>query len=283
VVLVPNPFYQAYGAGALAAGARVVPVAATAETGFLPDFTSLPPALLDRVTLCFLSSPSNPQGAVADEGYLRRLLALAERHDFRVLADECYSEIYRSVAPPGALGVAQAMGAGRERVLVFNSLSKRSSAPGLRCGFVAGGPRSIAAMRQLRAYGGAPVPLPIQHAATALWADEAHVAESRALYREKFETGDRVFGNMTGYAAPEAGFFLWLRVGDGEAVTLRIWRETGVKVLPGGYLGRSGADGVNPGQEFIRVALVADPVEVARGLGLIRGVLDERHSTERNG
>lgn len=283
IVLVPNPFYQAYGAGAVAAGAKVVAVPATAETGFLPDFVSLPPALLDRVTLCFLSSPSNPQGAVADERYLRRLLALAERHDFRVLADECYSEIYRDAPPPGALAVAQATGADPERVMVFHSLSKRSSAPGLRCGFAAGGPRSIMAMRQLKAYGGAPVPLPIQRAATALWADEAHVAESRALYREKFALADRVLGNLPGYAAPEAGFFLWLRVGDGEEAALRLWRSAGVKVLPGAYLGRPGADGINPGHEYIRVALVADPAEVTRGLTAIRDILGARHSTERVG
>ena len=142
--------------------------------------------------------------------------------------------------------------------MVFNSLSKRSNAPGLRSGFAAGGPRAIAALRQLRAYGGAPLPLPLQRAATALWHDEAHVTASRALYHEKFALADRMLGNMPGYAAPEAGFFLWLRVGDGEAAALRLWRETGVRVLPGGYLGRATPAGPNPGDPYIRVALVAD-------------------------
>ncbi len=159
-VLMPNPFYQAYGAAALAVGAEPVPVPATAETGFLPDFAALPAALLDRVTLCYLCSPSNPQGAVAETAYWRALIALAERHDFRILADECYGEIYRDSPPPGALETAAAEGADPERVVIFHSLSKRSNAPGLRSGFAAGGPRSIAALRQLRAYGGAPVPLP---------------------------------------------------------------------------------------------------------------------------
>jgi aspartate/methionine/tyrosine aminotransferase len=282
-VLVPNPFYQAYGAAALAAGAELVPVPATAATGFLPDYAALPPALLDRVTLCYICSPSNPQGAVASEAYLRDLLALAERHDFRVLADECYSEIYRDAPPPGALAAAAAAGADPERVMVFQSLSKRSSAPGLRCGFAAGGPASIAALRRLRAYGGAPVPLPLQHAATALWRDEAHVAASRALYVEKFELADAILGDLPGYVPPRAGFFLWLPVGNGEAAALTLYRETGVRVLPGAYLGRADAAGRNPGAEYIRVALVAEATEVARGLGAIREVLGEIHTTERAG
>jgi aspartate/methionine/tyrosine aminotransferase len=272
-ILVPNPFYQAYGAGALAVGAELVPVDATAETGFLPDYAALPPALLDRVTLCYVCSPSNPQGAVADRGYWRTLIALAERHDFRILADECYSEIYRDDPPPGGLEMAAEAGADPERVVMFQSLSKRSNAPGLRSGFAAGGPRSIAALRRLRAYGGAPVPLPIQHASTALWRDEAHVTASRALYRDKFALADRILGNTGGYASPRAGFFLWLRVGDGEAAALRLYRETGVRVLPGGYLGRATEAGPNPGRDYIRVALVAGEADVERGLVAIRDAL----------
>lgn len=276
VVLMPNPFYQAYGAAALAAGARPVPVPATAETGFLPDYAGLPPALLDRVGLCYLCSPSNPQGAVADEPYLRRLIGLAEAHDFRLLVDECYAEIYRDAPPPGALAAAAALGADPERVTVFQSLSKRSNAPGLRSGFAAGGPRTIAALRQLRAYGGAPLPLPLQHAATALWNDEAHVETSRALYREKFALADRLLAGMPGYAAPQGGFFLWLRTGDGEAFALDLWRRTGVRVLPGGYLGRATTSAPNPGDDYVRVALVADAASVARGLEAIRATVEAR-------
>jgi aspartate/methionine/tyrosine aminotransferase len=274
-ILVPNPFYQAYGAGALAVGAELVPVDATAETGFLPNYAALPPALLDRVTLCYVCSPSNPQGAVADRGYWRTLIALAERHDFRILADECYSEIYRDDPPPGGLEMAAEAGADPERVVMFQSLAIRSNAPGLRSGFAAGGPRSIAALRRLRAYGGAPVPLPIQHASTALWRDEAHVAASRALYRDKFALADRILGNTGGYASPRAGFFLWLRVGDGEAAALRLYRETGVRVLPGGYLGRATEAGPSPGRDYIRVALVAGEADVERGLVAIRDALGQ--------
>jgi aspartate/methionine/tyrosine aminotransferase len=280
-VLVPNPFYQAYGAGALAGGAELVPVPATAATGFLPDYASLPPALLDRVTLAYVCSPSNPQGAVADEPWLARLLALAERHDFRVVADECYSEIYPDAPPPGLLAVAEAAGADPERALVVNSLSKRSNVPGLRSGFAAGGPATVAALRRLRAYGGAPLPLPLQRAATALWQDEAHVEASRALYRAKFALADRVLAGFPGYAPPQGGFFLWLPVGDGEAAALRLWRATGVRVLPGGYLGRATAEAPNPGNGYVRVALVADAAEVERGLAAIRDTLAAPVSKER--
>jgi len=146
--------------------------------------------------------------------------------------------------------------------------------PGLRSGFAVAGPRATRAMKQLRNYGGAPLPLPLQHAAEALWRDEAHVEENRALYRRKFDLADETLGNLPGYASPEAGFFLWLRVEDGEAAALKLWREAGVRVLPGAYLSRDPADGgPNPGRGYIRVALVAEEEEVARGLVAIRDVL----------
>lgn len=280
-VLMPNPFYQAYGAAALAAAAEPVAVPATAKTGFLPDYAALPASLLDRVTLAYVCSPANPQGAVADADWWRRTIALAERHDFRILADECYSEIWRGSPPTGALEIADAMGADPERVLVFHSLSKRSSAPGLRSGFVAGGSSSIAAMRALRAYGGAPLPLPLQRAAAALWRDEAHVEASRALYAAKFDAADALLGDLPGYVSPQAGFFLWLEVDDGEAAALQLWRETGVEVLPGAYLGRETADGPNPGHAYIRVALVAGIDEVTRGLHAIRDCLGAHTFTEK--
>jgi N-succinyldiaminopimelate aminotransferase len=282
-IMMPNPFYQCYGTAALAVGAEPIYVPATAEGDFLPDFGALPPETLDRVTLCYICSPVNPQGAVAGDAYWRALISLAERHDFRILADECYSEIYREVPPPGALAAARAAGADPERVLVFNSLSKRSSAPGLRSGFVAGGQKAIAAMLRLRSYSGAPLPLPIQHASAALWSDEAHVAASRALYIEKFAIADEILGGLPGFAAPEAGFFVWLGVDDGEAAAIGICRRTGVRVLPGAYLARDGADGTNPGSAYVRIALVAEAGVVRRGLTGIRTALEEMTSQEGGG
>jgi N-succinyldiaminopimelate aminotransferase len=249
-------------------------VPATAETGFLPDFAALPRDILNRAAIAYLCSPSNPQGAVASRHDLAGLIAQAEKFGFQIFADECYSEIYRDTPPPGALEVAQEGGADPERVLVFHSLSKRSNLPGLRSGFVAGGPESIARVKQLRAYAGAPLPLPLQRVAERVWADEAHVEASRALYQQKYAIADEVFAEVPGYFPPEAGFFLWLPVEDGEAAALKLWCETGIRVLPGAYLARD-VDGVNPGKPYIRVALVAPIDETKQALTTIRRCLYE--------
>ncbi len=272
VILTPNPFYQVYAVAALAAGATPHFVPATRETGFLPDFAGLAPDLLDKVTIAYVCSPSNPQGAVADRDYWSNLIALADKHDFRIFADECYSEVYRDAPPTGALEVADALGTDPERVTIFHSLSKRSNVPGLRSGFVAGGPESMMHIRQLRNYAGAPLPLPLMRAAEKLWSDETHVEASRARYVGKYAIADEVFSGVDGYQSPEAGFFLWLPVGDGEEAAIKLWTETGVRVLPGAYLSRD-VDGGNPGENYIRVALVADEEEMQRGLILIRDCL----------
>lgn len=265
VVLMPNPFYQVYAVAALAMGAEPVYVPATAATGFLPDYGALPAEVLDRVGIAYLCSPANPQGAVASREYWAELLRLAEKHDFRVFADECYSEIWRVAPPPGALQVAAEVGADPERVCVFHSLSKRSNLPGLRSGFVAGGRESIARIRQLRSFAGAPLPLPVQRVSERAWSDEAHVAENLALYQAKFRIADEIFAGVQGFQNPDGGFFLWLPVDDGEAAAVKLWRETGVRVLPGAYLSRD-VGGDNPGKGYIRVALVAPKDEMQRGL-----------------
>jgi aspartate/methionine/tyrosine aminotransferase len=272
VVLMPNPFYQVYAVAALTVGAEPVYVPATAATGFLPDYGSLPKDVLDRVALAYICSPANPQGAVASRDYLADLLALAEKHDFTVLADECYSEIWRDAPPPGLLQVAASEGADPERAVVFHSLSKRSNLPGLRSGFVAAGPQSMLRLRQLRAFAGAPLPLPLQRVAEACWQDEAHVTASRAMYQEKFAAADRIFAGVQGYQPPGGGFFLWMPVDDGESAALRLWTKTGVRVLPGSYLSRD-VGGDNPGKGYIRVALVAPAEETQRGLTQLRDCL----------
>ena len=272
IVLVPNPFYQVYAVAALAVNAEPVFVPAGADTGFLPDYASLPAEVLDRTAVAWVCSPANPQGAVADRAYWERLLDLAEKHDFRILADECYSEIYRDAPPPGALEIAAAKGADPERVVIFHSLSKRSNLPGLRSGFVAGGPQSLARIKRLRAYAGAPLPLPLQRVAERAWADEAHVAASLALYRQKYRLADEIFAGVPGYRGPEGGFFLWLPVEDSETAALEAYERTGVRVLPGGYLGRE-VNGVNPGAGYLRVAMVAEFDELQRGLARLRDCL----------
>lgn len=272
VILTPNPFYQVYAVAALSVGAEPVYVPATAETGHLPDFAALSTDILDRTTIAYICSPANPQGAVATQDYWHDLIALAEKHDFVIFADECYSEIYRDTPPTGALQVAAQMGADPDRVVIFHSLSKRSNLPGLRSGFCAGGAQSIARIRALRAYAGAPLPEPLQAVATAVWSDEGHVVENRALYHRKYDIADDILGHVPGYQSPQAGFFLWLPVDDGEPAALKLWQETGVRVLPGAYLSRD-VNGDNPGKGYIRVAMVAPTQEMQRGLTRIRDCL----------
>ncbi|KPA21174.1 LL-diaminopimelate aminotransferase [Shimia sp. SK013] len=272
IILTPNPFYQVYAVAAASVGAEARFVPATEASGHLPDFAALDADVLDRVAIAYVCSPANPQGAVADAAYWRALITLAEKHDFQIFADECYSEVYRETPPTGALQIAHEMGADPERVLIFHSLSKRSNLPGLRSGFVAGGPESIRRIRQLRAYSGAPLPLPLQRAAEKVWADEAHVEENRALYAKKFDIADAILGDVPGYKSPQAGFFLWLPVDDGEEAAVKLWTETGVRVLPGAYLSRD-AEGFNPGKKFIRVALVAPKTEVQEALTKLRACI----------
>jgi aspartate/methionine/tyrosine aminotransferase len=272
-VLVPNPFYNVYFGAALMAGAEPVFLPATAETGFLPDLDALDGDLLGRTAALYLCSPANPQGVAADETYWRRALELARAHDFVLVADECYSEIWDRAPPAGALAAAAASDCGFGNLIAMHSLSKRSCAAGLRSGFVAGDPALIAAFARLRSFAAAVQPLPVMAAATALWGDEAHVEANRTLYRAKFDTAERLFAGRLGFYRPDGGFFLWLDVGDGEAAALRSWREAGVKTLPGAYLGRPQADGANPGAGYLRLALVDPPDLVEDALERVARVL----------
>jgi aspartate/methionine/tyrosine aminotransferase len=272
VILTPNPFYQVYAVASLSVNADPIYVPATPDTGNLPDFAALSDEVLNRTAIAYVCSPANPQGAVADRAYWERLIGLAEKHDFQIFADECYAEIYRDAPPVGAMQVARDMGADPERVLIFHSLSKRSNLPGLRSGFCAGGPQSIAKICSLRAYAGAPVAGPIQAVSAAAWADDDHVVENRALYHQKYKIADDTLGHVPGYQSPQAGFFLWLPVDNGEQAAVKLWQETGVRTLPGAYLSQT-QDGQNPGDTFIRVAMVAPTQELQRGLTLIRDCL----------
>lgn len=271
-VLIPNPFYHAYAGAAVAVGAEPVYLAATRETGFMPDLDSLSPDLLARTAAFYICSPANPQGTVASRPYLARLIDLARRYDFVVLSDECYSEIYAAAPPPGMLEAAAASGS-LTNVLVFNSLSKRSSVPGLRSGFIAGDPDLIGRIRTLRSYGGALPSEPVMAAAAALWRDEAHVVENRARYARKFDIAERIVGNRFGFYRPDGGFFLWLDVGDSEAAAATLWREAGLKVLPGGYVARDVSGETNPGAPYIRLALVHDDATTEEALTRLSSVL----------
>jgi N-succinyldiaminopimelate aminotransferase len=272
-VLIPNPYYLVYAGAAAVSGADILYLDATPETGFLPDLDALDEATLARTGALYLCSPANPQGAIASLEYLKKAVKLAREHDFVLIADECYSEIYDQAPPPGALEACKALGGSLDNVLVFHSLSKRSSAAGLRVGFVAGDPRLIAKFMHLRNYGGCQVPLPLQAAATALWQDEAHVVENRAAYRRKFDVAERILAGHFGFYRPAGGFFLWLDVGNGEKAALALWREAAIRVLPGGYTAHT-TNGRNPGERYIRVAMVHDEQTIGVALESMRRVLE---------
>jgi N-succinyldiaminopimelate aminotransferase len=273
-ILIPNPFYAAYSAGAAAADCEPVYLPATRATGFLPDLDAIGDDLLARTAAFYIASPSNPQGAVADLDYLKRLAAMARRFGFLVFADECYCEIYlNGRAPRGMLEASQP---DFGNVVVFHSLSKRSNLPGLRIGFAAGDRKFLARYVELRNVAAPQVPVPSQEVAVAAYGDEAHVEKNRELYVAKFDLADQIIGNRYGYQRPAGGFFLWLDVsrhGGDEAVSQRLWREGGLRVIPGHYLARNGADGRNPGEGFIRVALVSDKETTAEALHRLVAVL----------
>ena len=271
VVLIPDPFYQVYVGAAVLAGAEPVFVPASAETAFLPDFASVPRDLLERAALAYLCSPSNPQGTIAGLPYLARLIALAREHDFVLAADECYCEIYDSVPPPGVLEACAALGRDMTNVIAFHSLSKRSNVPGLRSGFVAGGADLIADFQRQRSYSGGITPLPVLAVAEALWRDEAHVEENRALYHAKFDIAAELLEGAVEFTRPAGGFYLWLDVGDGEAAAKQLWAEAGVKVMPGAYLSRPRED--PPGAAYIRAALVDPPDVTAEALRRLAPIL----------
>ena len=272
-MLIPNPFYAAYAAGATAAHCEPVYLPATAATGFLPDLDALSDELLARTVALFIASPANPQGAVADLAYLERIVELARRFGFLVFSDECYSEIYTRDAPAGML---EAAGPDFANVVEFQSLSKRSNLPGLRIGFAAGDRKFLARFLELRNVAAPQVPIPTQRVAVAAYGDEAHVEENRRLYAQKFDLADQIIGDRYGYRRPAGGFFLWLDVsaqGGDEAAALRLWREAGLRVIPGRYLARDQADGSNPGLGYIRVAMVQDQETTAQALHRLVAVL----------
>lgn len=276
-VLIPNPFYQAYLGGAVLSGGEAIFLNTNADNGFLPDFDAVSLETWKRTALVYLCSPGNPQGATASVAYMQKLIEQCRRHDAVLAIDECYAEIYNDKAPAGGLQAALAMDetGGKDpfaNIVVFHSLSKRSNAAGMRSGFAAGDPKIIAMLLRWKTYGGPQVPLAIQNAAAALWAEESHVAAIRGEYQARFQVAKSILHNKGGFFMPDGGFFLWLDVGDGEEATRRLWREAHVKVLPGAYACRE-TDGINTAERYIRVALVHDEKTTREGLSRLASVL----------
>ena len=270
LVMSPNPFYQIYEGAALLAGAQPHFINCTKQTGFLPDFDAVSSEQWRRCQLLYICNPGNPTGAVLDLPQLQQLIALAREHDFVIASDECYSEIYCDEAspPPGLLQASAAMGDPQYRnCVVFHSLSKRSNLPGLRSGFVAGDSAILQDFLLYRTYHGCAMPLHHQLASIAAWQDETHVVANRDLYRAKFSAVlEQLQGHMA-VSAPQAGFYLWPQtpISDKEFAR-RLYAQEHVTVLPGRFLARD-ANGINPGENRVRMALVAEPqqcVEAAR-------------------
>ncbi|MBI1421980.1 MAG: succinyldiaminopimelate transaminase [Gammaproteobacteria bacterium] len=261
LVLMPNPFYQIYEGAALLAGAEPYFMNTTQANNYLPDFDSIPAEVWRRCQLIYTCSPGNPTGAVMPLAQLQQLITLAEKYDFIIASDECYSELYfdETRPPPGLLEAAQSLGNTEyKRCVVFHSLSKRSNLPGLRSGFVAGDAGILADYYRYRTYHGCALPPPIQHASIAAWSDETHVRENRQLYQQKFRRVIELLQDVLPVTQPEGGFYLWpkLPVSD-EQFTRDLFAQQNITVLPGRYLSRD-AHGENPGANYIRMALVAD-------------------------
>ena len=265
-VIAPNPFYQIYEGAALLAGAKPVYLPTTADDGFRMRFDTLTPAQWRKVQLVYVCTPGNPTGHVMTLGEWKHLFELSDRHGFVIASDECYSEIYFEEGKPplGSLQAASQLGRDRyERLVMFCSLSKRSSVPGMRSGFVAGDADALKKFLLYRTYHGTAMSVAVQHASVAAWQDEAHVVENRRLYAQKFAQATPVINSRLACSIPDAAFYLWARTPIGDAdYAQRLYAQKNVTVLPGSYLSRD-ANGGNPGIGYARIALVASPAEVA--------------------
>lgn len=278
----PNPFYHVYAGAAVLNGYRPIALATPAVRGFLPNLDALNPQDWSDTAVLYLCNPANPQGAVAPLDSLVDAIRRCRETNTVLVVDECYADLYDDAPPPGALQACETLGPGNagglfDNVLIFHSVSKRSSAPGLRSGFMAGDDRLIAALRRYRNYAGSTMPMPIQAASAALWNDDAHAADNRALYREKIDAAQAILGNRFGFYRPAGGFFLWLDMtetgSDGEAACAVLWRDAALRVLPGAYLGRPGDGGDAACRPYIRVALVHPKPVIEEALGRLVKVL----------
>lgn len=270
LVVMPNPFYQIYEGAALLAGAEPWFQNTTTDTGYKPDFAAVPAEVWKRCQLIYICTPGNPSGAVLDTAVLQALIELADRHDFVIASDECYSELYpdEDLPPTGLLAAAAAMGrTDYRRCVAFHSLSKRSNLPGLRSGFVAGDADVLAGFLRYRTYHGCSMPPATQAASIAAWQDETHVRTNRELYRQKFAAVLNILNGVLDARRPDAGFYLWARTpGDDTEFARSLFAQQNVTVLPGSYLSRE-AHGFNPGRNHVRIALVPpleDCIEAAQ-------------------
>ena len=272
-VVMPNPFYQIYEGATLLAGATPYFINCTAENQYLGDFDAVPAEVWQKTALLFVCTPGNPTGAVLSKEQFKKLIALSDQYDFVIASDECYSELWFDEAPTGLLEVCAEIGRhDYKNCVVFHSLSKRSNLPGMRSGFVAGDANLLKPYLQYRTYHGAAMPVQHQLASIVAWNDEVHVEENRQLYRAKFDLFQHELGQLLALKKPDAGFYYWLNVDDDEKFAQMLMEKAHIKVLPGRYLSRQTETG-NPGENHVRMALVADIAQCEQAIARLKHIL----------
>ena len=272
-VVMPNPFYQIYEGAAILAGAKPYFINCTEENGYLGDFDAVPAEVWEKTALLFVCTPGNPTGAVLSKEKFKQLIALSDQYGFVIASDECYSELWFDQAPTGLLEVCAEIGRHNyKNCVVFHSLSKRSNLPGMRSGFVAGDTNLLKPYLQYRTYHGAAMPVQHQIASISAWNDEQHVEENRRLYRAKFELFQSELGHLLPLQKPDAGFYYWLKVDNDEQFARMLMEKAHIKVLPGRYLSRETEQG-NPGENHVRMALVADIAQCEQVIERLKRIL----------
>ena len=272
-VVMPNPFYQIYEGATLLAGAQPYFINCTEDNNYLGDFDAVPAKVWEKTALLFVCTPGNPTGAVLSKEQFKKLIALSDQYNFVIASDECYSELWFDQAPTGLLEVCAELGRDDyKNCIVFHSLSKRSNLPGMRSGFVAGDANLLKPYLQYRTYHGAAMPVQHQLASIAAWDDEQHVEDNRQQYRAKFELFQTELGHLLPLKKPDAGFYYWLKVDHDENFAKILMEKAHIKVLPGRYLSRETAQG-NPGENHVRLALVADLAQCEQVIQRLKAIL----------
>ena len=272
IFILPDPFYPVYAAAADYTEKEIYSMSVSKEDNYFPNLDKIPKVILEKTIAFYLCSPSNPQGSIADENYLLKLYSLSLEYNFLIISDECDSEIYRNEAPKSILKISEKYDF--KNVLSLNSLSKRSNAPGLRSGFVAGDKKLINELFNLRNVAAPTVPIPIQIASEYLWSDEKHVIENRKLYNDKFDIFSKNINRDLNFEIPKGGFFAWLDIskyGNDEDITVKLW-NSGIKVIPGSYLSINNKD-VPDSKKYIRIALVGSTREISDAVDILNNIV----------
>ena len=268
VMLLPEPFYQVYAGACRISGAEPIFISSLKENNFVPSFSSVKKEILRRTSIIYICSPSNPEGSALKLKEWEDLISLARKYGAVLIVDECYTDIYIKKQPLGVLEACKKLRTDLTNIVSFHSLSKRSNVPGIRSGFAVGDRYLIESFKKLRHYCAGQQPLPIQEVATALWNDDTHSEKNRELYEKKFKIAQEVFKKYKDFYLPDGGFYLWLKVGDGEKFTKLLWKEKKIKVMPGAYLSR-----LNNSKGYIRIALVSNIKETKTALEGIYDIL----------